>query len=128
MTKNNLNLHPLSETISALRGPDGCPWDIKQTPSTLIKYLKSETEELISAITNEDPDNTCEELGDVLYLLMMITKHHDERGTFTFSDVIAQVNAKLIRRHPHVFAGKRIESQEDLDRQWQEIKAQEKQK
>lgn len=128
MTKINSNLQSLSETISSLRGPDGCPWDRKQKPTTLIKYLTSETDELISAINNEDSDNTCEELGDVLYLLMMITEHHSERGRFNFSDVITGVNEKLIRRHPHVFAGKKINSQEELDKQWREIKAQEKQK
>lgn len=128
MTENNLNLQPLSSTISALRGPDGCPWDKKQTPSSLLKYLEQETEELITAIKNGDTQNTREELGDVLYLLMMITQCHQEHGDFDFSDVISEVNSKLIRRHPHVFAGKPIRNQEELDRQWREIKAREKQK
>ena len=128
MTINNSNLQSLQKTISALRGVDGCPWDKKQTPPTLIKYLEQETQELIDAITNSDNPNICEELGDVLYLLMMIAQCHYERGDFDFTDVISGVNAKLIRRHPHVFAGKTIKNQEDLDRQWREIKAREKQK
>ncbi|BHH83212.1 MazG nucleotide pyrophosphohydrolase domain-containing protein [Desulforhopalus sp. 52FAK] len=101
---------------------------MKQTPSSLIKYLESETAELVAAINNDDDNNTCEELGDVLYILLMITSYQSEQGKFDFTDVITTVNEKLIRRHPHVFAGKTYENQEDLDRQWREIKAQEKQK
>lgn len=128
MTLTNHNLHMLSKTITTLRGVNGCPWDIKQTPSSLIKYLESETAELVTAINNDDDDNTCEELGDVLYILLMISSYQSEQGKFDFSDVISTVNEKLIRRHPHVFAGKTYKNQEDLDRQWREIKAQEKQK
>ena len=128
MTVNNHNLHPLIETITTLRGKNGCPWDMKQTPTSLIKYLQSETAELVAAINNADNVNTCEELGDVLYILLMISSYHKDQGTFDFTDVISTVNEKLIRRHPHVFEGKTYKNQEDLDRQWREIKAQEKQK
>jgi uncharacterized protein YabN with tetrapyrrole methylase and pyrophosphatase domain len=128
MTKTNQNLQTLSETIFTLRGSKGCPWDSKQTPSSLLKYLESETAELVAAINNEDIDNTCEELGDVLYILMMISSYHSERGKFDFADVISQVNEKLIRRHPHVFEGKTYKNDADLEQQWREIKAREKQK
>jgi uncharacterized protein YabN with tetrapyrrole methylase and pyrophosphatase domain len=128
MTITNRNLQTLVNTISSLKGDHGCPWDKKQTPDTLIRYLQSETDELVSAIKNKDIENTCEELGDVLYILIMISTYYKESSAFDFTDVIQQVNEKLIRRHPHVFAGKSYEDEADLDRQWQEIKAKEKQK
>jgi len=128
MTITDHNLQVLVDTISALRSDHGCPWDKKQTPATLLKYLQAETDELVSAINNKDIENTCEELGDVLYILIMISTYYKESSAFDFSDVIQQVNEKLIRRHPHVFAGKTYENEADLDRQWQEIKAKEKQK
>lgn len=128
MTYTNQNLQQLFDTISTLRSDKGCPWDKKQTPSSLIVHLQSEVLELISAITNDDTQNTCEELGDVLYILIMVAMYNKERRVFDFSDVIQQINEKLIRRHPHVFAGTPYKDEADLDRQWQEIKAREKQK
>lgn len=128
MTINNLNLQDLLDTITQLRSPHGCPWDKKQTPDSMIKYLNSEVDELISGIIKKDTENICEELGDVLYILVMITKFYQEKSQFGFSDVITQVNQKLIRRHPHVFAGQTYKNEADLKRQWQEIKAKEKQK
>lgn len=128
MTITNRNLQALVDTISSLKGDHGCPWDKKQTPDTLTRYLQSETDELVSAIKNKDIENTCEELGDVLYILIMISTYYKESRAFDFTDVIQQVNEKLIRRHPHVFAGKSYKDEADLDRQWQEIKAKEKQK
>ena len=128
MTKTNSNLQALVDTISTLRSDQGCPWDKRQTPDSILKYLKSETEELITAIGNNDTENTCEELGDVLYILIMIATYYNEKGIFDFSAVIQLVNEKLIRRHPHVFAGKTYKDEADLDRQWQEIKSMEKQK
>ena len=128
MTYINHNLQQLIDTISTLRGKKGCPWDKKQTPTSLITHLESEVVELISAITNDDTRNTCEELGDVLYILIMVAMYNEERNIFDFSDVIQQINEKLIRRHPHVFAGTPYKDEADLDRQWREIKAREKQK
>ncbi len=116
----------LQQTIVRLRGEHGCPWDKKQTPETLIKYIRNETEELIEAIKNNDIDNTCEELGDVLYLLCMISAINKERGNFTFTQVIQGINEKLIRRHPHVFANATYKDEDDLNRQWEAIKAEEK--
>lgn len=128
MTKSNQNLQELVDTISNLRSEQGCPWDKKQTPDSLLRHLNSEIEELIAGIIKKDTDNICEELGDILYILIMIATYYKETNRFDFSDVIQQVNQKLIRRHPHVFAGKQYKDQADLDRQWQEIKAKEKQK
>lgn len=126
MNNDNLKLHILMDTINALRGEQGCPWDKKQTCISLKKYLQAECEELLAAINNEDHVNICEELGDVLYLLIMITQINNEQGFFAFNDVLESINAKLIRRHPHVFAGQTYENEEQLTAQWLAIKAKEK--
>ncbi len=128
MNKASNKLHTLISTIRTLRGKNGCPWDIKQTPSSLIKYISSESEELIQAIRNEDKPNMCEELGDVLYLVIMLSEINRDEGNFDLDEVIDNINAKLIRRHPHVFAGQTYESEEQLAAQWQAIKAAEKSK
>lgn len=70
----------------------------------------------------------CEELGDLLYLVMMITEINREKGRFDFSTVAESINEKLIRRHPHVFAGKPYKNENDLKKQWEKIKAEEKEK
>lgn len=118
----------LITTIKTLRGTKGCPWDKQQTSTSLLKHLTSECEELIVAIQNEDHVNTCEELGDLLYILIMISEIHNDHGAFGFSDVIKDINQKLIRRHPHVFAGLPYENEEQLAVQWEAIKAEEKKK
>ncbi len=124
MTQTNITA--LQQTIETLRGENGCPWDRKQTQQSLIKYIKNETEELIAAIKNNDTENICEELGDVLYLLCMITAINEEEGNFAFPQVVEGINEKLIRRHPHVFAGSSYKDEEELARQWEAIKAEEK--
>lgn len=118
----------LIATIKTLRGTKGCPWDKRQTSTSLLKHLTSECEELVVAIQNEDHVNTCEELGDLLYILIMIAEIHNDHGAFGFSDVIKDINQKLIRRHPHVFAGQPYENEEQLAIQWEAIKAEEKKK
>ena len=128
MTNHNHGLPQLISTIQTLRGEDGCPWDKRQSPSTLIKHLRSECEELIVAITNDDRINICEELGDLLYLIVMISEIHSDLKDFNLSDVIHTVNEKLIRRHPHVFSGIKTGSASELKKQWKTIKSQEKKK
>ncbi len=121
-------LSDLLDIIKTLRGEKGCPWDKRQTSSSLLKHLKSECEEVVLAINNDDHVNICEELGDLLYLIVMISEIHNDQGQFKLSDVIRTVNEKLIRRHPHVFAGQPYENEEQLAAQWQAIKAEEKKK
>lgn len=127
MQPTDRQLFNLISTIKALRGPSGCPWDKKQTPKSLIKYLKEETTELVEGIEKEDCKNICEELGDVLYLLLMITEIHSDLDNFNFDDVIEKVNLKLIRRHPHVFSDSAITDEHELKEQWESIKRSEKQ-
>jgi tetrapyrrole methylase family protein / MazG family protein len=126
MTNDNTVLQTLFDIVGTLRGEQGCPWDKKQTCASLTQYLQSECDELIVAIKNNDDRNICEELGDVLYVLIMISEINKDRGSFDFSDVVRTINEKLIRRHPHVFAGQPYESEEQLAVQWQQIKANER--
>ncbi|PID75738.1 MAG: nucleotide pyrophosphohydrolase [Deltaproteobacteria bacterium] len=120
------DLKTLMETIAALRGKNGCPWDKKQTPHSLVKYLRLEVDELIEAIQKSDTVNTCEEIGDVLFILLMLTEIHRHQGDFTLKDVVREVNDKLIRRHPHVFKGTPYKDEAELKQQWAAIKAEEK--
>ncbi len=116
----------LKAIIRQLRSPDGCPWDRKQSPESIRKYLLEESRELAEAIDTSDHHHVCEEIGDLLYILTMLISMHEEKMLFTESDVFRSICAKMIRRHPHVFTGRPAGSEEELRRQWQEIKNTEK--
>jgi tetrapyrrole methylase family protein/MazG family protein len=121
--------HPfdrLQQTVKQLRGPDGCPWDRKQTVHSLVKYLREEFAEIITAIDTADANNLCEELGDFLYLILMIAEISSEQDYFTISDVIGSIDRKLIRRHPHVFETHSQIDEAELRKQWERIKKSEK--
>jgi len=126
ITNCTLLMSELISTIKTLRGTNGCPWDKRQTSTSLLEHLTSECEELVIAIRNDDHVNICEELGDLLYIIIMISEIHNDHAVFEFSDVIKAINKKLIRRHPHVFAGQPYENEEQLAAQWNAIKAEEK--
>ncbi len=127
MTSEN-NIDQLRQIIQTLRGENGCPWDKKQTPDSLVKYLREETDELVSAIKNADIENMCEEIGDVLYVLLMLVEISEEEAHFTCKDVVTGIVDKLIRRHPHVFADAHVANEEELHLLWNSIKEQEKKK
>ena len=93
----------LRETIRVLRGPNGCPWDRKQTHQSFKKNLIEETQELIEALDEENDEHIIEELGDVLLQVMFHAQIGEDAGLFNIDDVIRGLNEKLIRRHPHVF-------------------------
>ena len=114
------------EIIAALRAPGGCPWDIKQTHQSLKKCLIEESGEVIDAIDNNDDDNLCEELGDVLLQVVMHAQIAAEENRFDINDVIQYVSEKMIRRHPHVFGDVEVSSPEESLALWKEIKKQEK--
>lgn len=117
----------LKETIAVLRGPDGCPWDKKQTHETLVKCLQNESQELIDAIHNKDDENMKEELGDVLLQVLMHAQIAQEEGKFNMDDVVAYLDEKLHRRHPHVFGdhAKAASAEEALE-VWREMKKKER--
>ncbi|MCC8194681.1 MAG: nucleoside triphosphate pyrophosphohydrolase [Deltaproteobacteria bacterium] len=105
-------------------GPAGCPWDKEQTPQTLCDYLAEETFELIDAVRRGHVADTREELGDVLFLLLFIAKLHE--GEFSLDEALDEAAAKMIRRHPHVFAGADCANREALLQTWETIKKAEK--
>lgn len=114
--------------IATLRGPDGCPWDREQTHESLKRYLIEESFELIQAIDEEDDDAIIEELGDVLLQVFLHAQIGEDNGYFSMEDVLETVGAKMIRRHPHVFAQVEADTTEEVLTNWQAIKEQEKPK
>lgn len=117
----------LRRIIAQLRDPEnGCPWDIKQTHSSLKKYLLEETYELFEAIDNEDDEEITAELGDVLLQVLLHAQIGEDEGMFTIEDVIQSTAAKMVRRHPHVFSDASAETAEEVKVNWQKIKEEEK--
>ncbi|MCT4478308.1 nucleoside triphosphate pyrophosphohydrolase [Peribacillus frigoritolerans] len=116
----------LRQVIAELRGPDGCPWDKKQTHESLKKYLIEEAYELIDSINEEDDEGMVGELGDVLLQVMLHSQIGEDEGMFTIDDVIEGITAKMIRRHPHVFGDVEVNGEEDVLVNWQKIKENEK--
>lgn len=116
----------LIELIEILRGDNGCPWDKKQTPKSIAVYLIEEIFELFDAIAADNPEEICEELGDVLFQIFFIARLYQEKGLFSIKDV-ARLNAeKMIRRHPHVFGKENAQTTETIRERWHEIKMKEK--
>lgn len=118
----------LVETFAILRGPDGCPWDKKQTHQSLIKNLREESEELVAAIEKNDAENMKEELGDVLLQVLLHAQIAKEEGLFTIEDVIQGLYDKLHYRHPHVFGDVKAKSPEEALAVWKEMKKKSREK
>ncbi len=120
----------LAEVMDRLRTE--CPWDREQTHATLTRYLLEETHEVLEAIDSGDLDHLREELGDLLmqvYFHARIAQETPrEQGGFDLEDVAAGIADKLVRRHPHVFAGVEVADAGEVERNWEAIKAQEKQR
>jgi tetrapyrrole methylase family protein/MazG family protein len=112
--------------ITKLRGENGCPWDKKQTPETMTRYLIEEVYELVDAILANDPDAVCEEAGDVLFLLLFVVHLFFEAGHFNTRDVIRKNLQKMVRRHPHVFGTTEVKNSEAVIENWDRIKREEK--
>ncbi len=120
------SIDDLKETMARLRSPEGCPWDLEQTHRSLARCLVEECAELLDTIDRMDMDHMREELGDVLLQVIFHARMAEEAGHFSFEDVAAEINAKLVRRHPHVFGNVSLGDSEEVLKQWDEIKAQEK--
>jgi MazG family protein len=126
ITVNQKPLETLDGIITSLRGENGCPWDRKQTPESIGVYLIEEAHELLEAIESSDPEEICEELGDVLFQVLFIAKFFEEKGLFSIESAARKSAEKMIRRHPHVFGEVAITEAEAVRQQWHEIKKQEK--
>ncbi|HEX4924581.1 MAG TPA: nucleoside triphosphate pyrophosphohydrolase [Bdellovibrionales bacterium] len=118
----------LVEIMAKLRGPGGCPWDQEQTHLSLAPYAIEEASELSEAIHDGEDGAVIEELGDLLLQVVFHAELGRESGRFTIEDVVESISSKLIRRHPHVFADVKVENSEDVTRNWEKIKAAEKEK
>ncbi len=114
------------ETIAHLRAPEGCPWDRKQTHQSLRPYLLEETYEVLEALDAGDMSKLREELGDLLLQIVLHSQIAVETDEFRMADVIAEVNAKIVRRHPHVWGNVHVNDEEDVKRNWDQIKQAEK--
>ncbi|WP_186306540.1 nucleoside triphosphate pyrophosphohydrolase [Siminovitchia fortis] len=129
VTSRELSLKEFSTLrgiIADLRGPEGCPWDKKQTHFSLKKYLIEESYELLDAIDRDDIDDMIEELGDVLLQIMLHAQIGEDDGMFSIEDVLQGISEKMIRRHPHVFGETKAENADEVVANWEQIKAEEK--
>jgi XTP/dITP diphosphohydrolase len=120
-------LKELIEVVAKLRSPDGgCPWDLAQTPQTLIPHIIEEAYETADAIRKGDKDAIVEELGDLLLQVILQAQIGSESHQFTFAEIAAGITEKLIRRHPHVFGDVELNSVDEVNENWEKIKAAEK--
>ena len=112
--------------MARLRGPDGCPWDREQTFDSIKRHTLEETYEVFDAIERRAWPDLKDELGDLLLQVLFYAQMASEAGYFTLQDVAANLNAKLIRRHPHIFAGDEVADSDTVLRNWEQIKQSEK--
>ena len=116
----------LIELMAALRGPEGCPWDRKQTPGSLKPFLVEECYEVIDALDGRQPDKIKEELGDLLFQIIFHARIAEEAGQFSMHDVMTAIHEKMTRRHPHVFGDEKLSTDKEVLANWEEIKKKEK--
>jgi len=121
-----MKIDKLVEVMKKLRSPEGCPWDRAQTHHSLMPFIMDECGELLDAIAAQDDANFREELGDVLMHIVLHSVMAEERGAFTFDDVVEGITAKMISRHPHVFGQEAVTSASDVIDLWEKVKAKEK--
>jgi tetrapyrrole methylase family protein/MazG family protein len=115
------------EIIAHLRSPEGCPWDREQDHQTLRPNLLEETFETLEAIDNDDPSAMQEEFGDLLLQIALHAQIASEYGEFNFSDIVRGIFTKLVQRHPHVFGDLELGEADAVIRNWEKVKAQERQ-
>lgn len=114
------------DLIETLRGENGCPWDKKQTPQTILAYLLEEIYELMDAVESGNPKEVCGELGDVLFHIFFLVSLFREMGHFDIKDVVDLNIKKMIHRHPHVFGNDNVDSADEVRKRWYKIKMEEK--
>ena len=120
-----VDLQPLADVIACLRAPDGCPWDLEQTHQSLKRYAVEEVYELTDAIDAADDGALREELGDVLLQVVLHAQIAAERDAFTLQEVADGIRAKMIARHPHVFAENHDATREEVESNWKAAKRKE---
>ncbi len=120
------SIDKLIKTVAKLRAPNGCPWDKEQTHKTLKRYLIEESYETIDAINSNDKHLLMEELGDVLLQVILHAQIAKENKDFTFDDICNHINKKMISRHPHVFSNTVVKNTEEVLKNWEVLKSNEK--
>ena len=125
MKKTDRLFIDMIDIIRRLRGPGGCPWDQKQTPQDVKAYLIEELYELLEGIDADDPALLQEEVGDILFMIAFLVNLYEEKNVFTMAQALAQVTAKMVHRHPHVFGDTQVRSADDVKANWQALKQQE---
>ena len=127
ISKNRVyNVNNLLRIVKILRGPDGCPWDKKQTHHSIRQNVIEEAYEVVDAIDNDDVDNLVEELGDLLFQVIFHSELGSEEGYFNFNDVINKLCTKMYFRHPHVFGDVKADNAEEALASWENSKQKEK--
>ena len=120
-------LQRITEIINRLTdNKNGCPWDQIQTNLSLAKHTIEEAYEVVESIEGQSPDSTCKELGDLLFNILFHIHIATQNDLFTLNDVIDETVKKMVLRHPHVFNEKKIQSVNEVNEQWEEIKRSEK--
>jgi len=118
----NEEVSALDNLVELLRGPNGCPWDAKQTFQTVRLYLLEESYEVVDAIDSGDKEGICSELGDLLFQIFFLASIAEEKGDFNISDVVRGIREKMVRRHPHVFSDTKVEGADQVVKNWNKIK------
>jgi len=116
----------LKQIMARLRGPDGCPWDREQTLGSLATFLLEETHEVLDAMGSGTAAAHREELGDLLFQIVFQARVAEEEGSFDLDDVMRDIGDKIVRRHPHVFGDASLETSEQVLKQWEQIKVEER--
>ena len=112
--------------LADLRGPGGCPWDREQDAKSIAGYFLEEVYEAVDALYRGEPAALAEELGDVLMEVVFLARIYEEQGAFSVADALDGINGKLVRRHPHVFGGEKIETSARVLDAWVKLKNEEK--
>lgn len=121
-SKAEQQLRQLLKIVDKLRSETGCPWDRQQSARDIARYLLEEAYEVVDAIENGSPAAVREELGDLLFQVIFIAHLAEEKGDFDLASVMAEVERKMIRRHPHVFGSAAVRSVKDVKENWESIK------
>ena len=126
--QSTYNLQDLQDIVAILRGEGGCPWDREQTHESIRNDLIEETYEVVEAIDTQNATLLREELGDLLFQILFHAQIEAEEGRFVLNDVISDISAKMIHRHPHVFGTVVVENTGEVLSNWEMIKTKEKQR
>ena len=125
MAETGLEFEKLLELVARLRAENGCPWDREQTPTTIKRYLVEEVYEVVDAVDHDSADQVADELGDLIFMTIFLAHLYGEQGQFQMDQILRRVGEKMVRRHPHVFGNRQVDSAKEVKLNWEEIKRQE---